>query len=264
MALRLSPLLLNYANSTGSVRRALTGGRIKIYTGTQPANPTLAPTGTLLVTITQNSGAYTAETRSTGTFTLTGGASGNVSVVTVNAGPNLLGATVNFNTSLTQTATDIAAAINNYVGPGSYYTASASGAVITLTADLNRGTTDNTFAIAVTAATITTSTSAFAGGVASVAGLRLGFGSNATFNTQTSVIATGDVWSGVVATGGTAGWFRFSGPTNDADGVDSTNTLVRLDGSVATSGGDLNLASTTLVASATQTITQFTINTPAQ
>lgn len=264
MAFRLSPLLLNFSNSNGSVRRALTGGKIKIYTGSQPANPTLAPTGTLLVTITQASGAHTAEVRSAGTFTLTGGASGNVSVVTVNSGPNLLGSTVNFNTSLTQTAADIAANINNYSGPGSYYTATSSGAVVTLTAAFGQGTTPNTWAIAVTAATITTSTVAFAGGVASANGLRLGYGDNATFNVQTLGIATGDTWSGVVATGGTAGWFRFSGPTADADGVDTTNSLVRMDGSVATSGGDMNLASTTLVASATQTITQFTINTPAQ
>ena len=264
MALRLSPLLLNYSASNGSVRRALNGGKIKLYTGSQPANPTLAPTGTLLVTITQNSGAHTAEVRATGTVTLTGGASGTVDTITVNSGANLLPAAVPFNTSLTQTAADVASAINRYQGPDSYYTATSSGAIITLQADFGAGATVNTRAVACSSTTITNSTANLASGVTALNGLRLGFANNATFNAQSSIIAPGDIWSGVVATGGSAGWFRYSGPTADADGVDSTNSLVRLDGSIATSGGDLNLANTTLVLGATQTVSQFTINYPAQ
>ena len=45
--------------------------------------------------------------------------------------------------------------------------------------------------------------------------------------------------------------------------TDSTDSQVRLDGSVSTSGADLNLTSTAIAATATQTISGFAVTLPA-
>jgi len=71
-----------------------------------------------------------------------------------------------------------------------------------------------------------------------------------------------DVWSMVGLTpGGTAGWFRLMG--NATDDLASSTTLARLDGSIAQSGGDLNLSSTLIVTGATTTIDVFSFTLPA-
>ncbi len=72
--------------------------------------------------------------------------------------------------------------------------------------------------------------------------------------------ASGETWSGVCGNTGTAGWFRLIAP--DDLGTDNT-TDARIDGSIATSGGQLNFSSTAFTSGATQTITQFDIIIPA-
>jgi len=69
-----------------------------------------------------------------------------------------------------------------------------------------------------------------------------------------------DVWSGVGVATGTAGWFRFR--ANDAATGTST-TAVRFDGSVSTSGAQLNMSSTAITSGATTTIDSFTFTEPA-
>ena len=72
--------------------------------------------------------------------------------------------------------------------------------------------------------------------------------------------ASGEVWSGAAATSGTAGWFRFY--ANDrAAGADTTHA--RFDGSVSTSGAQLNMSSTAITAGATTTIDSFVVTMPA-
>lgn len=88
-------------------------------------------------------------------------------------------------------------------------------------------------------------------------------GSGITFSESTAgvlSIKTGETWSGVCASTGTAGWFRLM--CNEDLGTDNT-TDVRLDGSVATSGGQLNFSSTSFTSGATQTITSFAVTVPA-
>lgn len=71
--------------------------------------------------------------------------------------------------------------------------------------------------------------------------------------------AAAETWSGVgINGGGTATWFRFYAKAYDT-GADSGTTYCRVDGSVGTSGADLNLNSTTVVNGATTTIDQFTL-----
>jgi hypothetical protein len=72
--------------------------------------------------------------------------------------------------------------------------------------------------------------------------------------------ATGEVWSGAAAATGTAGWFRFY--ANDrTTGADTSHA--RFDGSVSTSGAQLNMSSTAITAGATTTIDSFTVTMPA-
>lgn len=67
---------------------------------------------------------------------------------------------------------------------------------------------------------------------------------------------TSEIWSGEGITGGTAGYFRFY--ANDKKEGSSTSAI-RFDGSCATSGGQLNMSSTTIVGGATTTIDSFNI-----
>jgi len=104
-----------------------------------------------------------AEVLSTGTVTLDTGAAGSVDSITVNLIEVMSGA-VAYNASLTQTASDVADNINAHTSTPNY-TASNVGAIITISAVYETGTTPNTFAVVSTATTITTTDAAFAGGV---------------------------------------------------------------------------------------------------
>jgi hypothetical protein len=72
----------------------------------------------------------------------------------------------------------------------------------------------------------------------------------------------GEVWSGVADATGTAGWFRFYANATDAGGA--STTLPRIDGSISTSGADLNMASTSITATNTYTIDSFKLTFPYQ
>jgi hypothetical protein len=72
----------------------------------------------------------------------------------------------------------------------------------------------------------------------------------------------GEVWSGVAVASGTAGWFRFYANATDAGGL--SEVLPRIDGSVGTSGADLNMASTSIVSGSTYTIDSFKLTFPYQ
>jgi len=73
-----------------------------------------------------------------------------------------------------------------------------------------------------------------------------------------------ETWSGVAGAGATAGYFRFY--PNDVDnhvGDDAGGeTMVRFDGAIATSGAQLNMSSTTIVALGTTTIDSVAVTLP--
>jgi hypothetical protein len=73
--------------------------------------------------------------------------------------------------------------------------------------------------------------------------------------------AAAEVWRMLGVASGTAGWFRMVGNAADAGG--SSTSLPRLDGSVAISGGDMNLSSTTIAIGVPTTIDVFTFTLPA-
>lgn len=257
MTMRLSTAMRNFLNKQGGVDDALRNGWIEIYSGAQPASADAAATGTLLCTISNASGAITKEVLSSGTVTLSTGASGSVNTLTVNS-VEIMGAAVNFNATLTQTAADVASQINRFKSVPDYM-ATSSGAVVTITALPGTGVGPNTFVVASGVTTITKVDANMAGGVASVNGLKFAEpigGVMAKLVTQT--------WSGVNGNTGTAGWFRQYGSVADASAVDSTATFLRIDGAVATAGAEMNLNSTAFVAAATTTLATWGMTVPAQ
>lgn len=255
MALKVSIGARNFMAGIGSLKDAFQNGKLEIYSGAQPATAEAAVTGTLLCTITSSSAARTAEVFATGTVTLTGGAAGSVDTLTVNS-IDILGGAVPYNTSLTQTAADVAAQINNFHST-SEYIATSSGAVITITAIPGLGTLPNGYVVASTATTITKTDVNMAGGVAAVNGLKFGYASGAVIQK----LAT-QIWTGVNAASGTAGYFRLYGSAADAGTLDATATTIRLDGAIATAGAEMNMGSTALVATATTTVSSFPITLP--
>jgi lysophospholipase L1-like esterase len=234
--------MANFIAKYGGYADALNGGCMKIFTGTQPASADAAETGTLLCTITDNSQARTAEVLATATVTLTGGASGSVNTVTV-GGNDILGGAVPFNSTLSQTASDVAAQINaNNIEPG--FTANAVGAVITLTPLPGQGANINGTAVSATLTTITASYVNFSGGVTAVNGLKFSAAAAGVISKR-----SGQTWSGVNAAAGLAGWFRFYGSVADAGALDTTGTKLRVDGAVATAGAELSLNNTNFAVS---------------
>jgi len=256
MAIRLSDGIRNFALQHGSIRDALQNGVLEIYTGTQPGSANDAPTGTLLATISDASAVASSEVVASGTVTLTAGTAGSVDSVTVD-GVSLIADPIAYNTSLAQTAIDLADAINAQTSSPEYQ-ATAAGAIVTISAKIGSGSSANGFVVTSVATTITTADTDLAGGVDPVAGLQWG---NA--NAGVLVKNPAQAWTGVAVASGTAGWFRFRGAAADGGGVDATGSVIRMDGSVSTSGAQLNLSSTAITAAATQTISTFQIALPA-
>ena len=254
MTLRLSSGLRNALLNGGSLKQALSGGKLKIYSGSQPATADAAPTGTLLATITAASGSHTPEVRSSGTITLTGTA-GSITAVTVNA-LSVLGETVPFNTDLSTTAADLAEAINEYPSVPKIE-ASASGAVVTLKAPRGVGAAANGWVVDSTCTTLVGTDVNMASGVTVVNGLQYDKAAAGVMDKLDS-----QTWSGVAGNSGTAGWFRLEGPEADSGALDSLESQIRVDGAISTSGAQLNMSSTSITAAATQTITSFPITLP--
>lgn len=256
MTAKFSTGIRNFVASGGSYRSALQGGKIKIYSGSQPSTADAAPTGTLLVTITDASLAHTSETIATGSVELTGGGSGSINTLTVD-GISIIDAAVPFNTSLAQTAADLAAAINTNQSNPEYTAAVLSGSTVTIYARRGTGAASNGLVVASTVTTITKTDTNMSGGVTAVNGLKFDIAAAGVLSKLAS-----QTWSGVAVATNTAGWFRFEGPVADSGALDSSETQIRVDGTVSTSGQQLNMSSTSFVTGATETITSFGITLP--
>ena len=73
--------------------------------------------------------------------------------------------------------------------------------------------------------------------------------------------AVAETWQGTAVATNTAGWFRCYQSGDDPDAAETV--LARFDGSVSTSGAQLNMSSTSIVIDAVQTISAFTFTQPA-
>lgn len=251
--IRLSTQLRNNIVGPKGVGATFAGGIAEIRTGTQPTTGDAAATGTLLGVLTMASGAFTAETRASATLTLAG-TSGSVNTVNVGTtGPvNIipLGA-VNFTTDLTTTA----AALRDAIIRAGIYHATSSGAVVTVIAPNGTGDAHNGLALSATVTTMTaTSSGNMTGGVDAVNGLQFAAPVD-------GVLSKSGTWSFNGIAVGTAGWFRFKQSALD-DNTLST-TLARLDGSIATSGADMNLSNISITVGSPVTVDTLTITMPA-
>ena len=72
--------------------------------------------------------------------------------------------------------------------------------------------------------------------------------------------AVGETWQGTGIAAGTAGYFRLC--ANPTDNGSASSSLPRIDGSVGTSGADLNMSTTTITVGATYTIDSFQFTLP--
>lgn len=257
MAIRKSTALVNAMVLGYGIREALADGRLYEYSGSQPSSADVAPTGTLLAIYTVGGNTYTEPVRSAASITL-GGASGSLDTVTVGGlGFNLLSAAVPFNTSLTQTATDVAANINARQNPLNI-AADSSGADVLLYTPYWLGALGDGLTLATTETTLTAqinggSSTAFGGTGSPNAGTTAVNGLNFGEVPSTGLISkTSAVWQATGLATGTAGYFRFVAGGSTVDGVSGTD--VRFDGTVAVSGGDMTVGSTTVTAAAVYTI----------
>jgi hypothetical protein len=240
----------------GDLKHTLSNCFIKWYSGSQPANAEAAPTGTLLVTLSSASGAITREVLSAGSVDLTAGGAGSVDTITVNS-IEIMGSSTPFNTSLAQTAADVVTKINNN-SKNYLFTADVTATdQINIRAKPGMGTLPNAWVVASTVTTITKTDSNMAGGVNPANGLNWGDSANGVLAKLTT-----QVWSGVAAATNTAGWFRIEASVNDAGGVDSAESIFRADGLIATSGGEINMGSTSITSGLTYTLDTFTITLP--
>ena len=255
---KISTAFRNFLAQGGGWVDALGNGRIRIYTGAQPATPDAAPTGTLLATIVANRGIYTPEVRATATVELAG-VSGSVDALTV-AGIPLIHATVPFNNDIIITAADLATAINT-ARPAHRFTATVTAATVTIKAPKNSGAYLNGLPVAFSGTTLTGTIN---GGASSTLG---GTGATTGVTTANGLVfggpsagvinKTADVWSGIAVASGTAGWMRFEGEGNDDQS--SGTEYIRLDCSIGTSGADINISNAQVAAGAEQTFSPFTI-----
>jgi hypothetical protein len=257
MTVRLSTGARNALAQAGGFAGAFNKCSIAIYTGTQPATADSAATGTLLGTVTLGSAALTSETQASQTITVAGSA-GSINTVTVGTLNIIPDGAVAFRTDAATTALDLNDAINR----NGLFTATVSGAVVTVKPRPGAGTTYNGVAFATTVTTLTATVGAatLSGGVAAVNALT--FGAPAAGVVSKPTTAT---WSFNGVAAGTAGWFRVIGSVADAGAaISAALYLVRLDGSIATSGGDLNLSNITIAVSSPNTIDTFSFTIPSQ
>ena len=252
---RFSTAFRDHRASGGSLQSALQNGSIIGYSGPQPTSADSAPTGaTKLIEFTAGSAAKTSEVCASGSVTLTDGASGSVNSITVDSvellAANRFGSAVPvaFNSSLTQTAADVAAQIN--LGTWHHrYRATSSGAVISIYALPGMGDVPNGYVVASTCTTITTTDANLSGGVDPANGLQFGA-------TSSGAIVKSGVWSGVGIAAGTVTWVRFIGSIADAQG--ESTTQIRMDMDAATAAAFFEMSSTAIAVGATVTIDSAT------
>ena len=251
MTVRLSTGTRNGLAGNLAFAELFKGGTIQIYSGTQPVTADAAVTGTLLGTVSLASATPGNETVATGTITITG-TSGTITSVTVGGFNIIPNDTVPWDATATQTAADLAAVINR----NGYYTATSSGAVVTLSPKPGAGAAHNGYAIVCTG--ITSTVVAMASGANGVNGL--------TFAPSSSgAVSKSGTWSFNGAVAGTAGWFRLVGAAYDNGTLQVGPTWApRLDGAIGTSGSDLNLSNITIAVGAANTIDSFTFTIPSQ
>ena len=256
MALKYSTGLRNYLIGEGSLRKAFEDGQLLIYSGAAPANADEAPTGVLLAKVTKESGALAAGARSTPKrykVVIGSHAEGHTfpfALTVDGVGPTTLTYT---NTPDAGDAEAVAKAVARMLNDIPQLMAIAEGASGNLYVQSRIDGLDFTLADAGGGSgTITSVTQVEA--ASSVNSLRFGSPAAGT------LAKNADVWSGVGLANGVAGYFRL---VTSQDGGLLSTTDIRIQGTISTSGADLNMSSLNIALGATQTIDQFQLTFPA-
>ena len=262
-----------------------------------------ATAGTELVRFTLGGATLTPETRAWSRFVIAGssgtvnlGLNLGASVVM-----SLTGSNVAYTSSLLATKNAVVAAINNnwtypdfYAVPagttigGITYGTAVDGEFIVF-APKNSGVTFNTATVTFANTTMTgainggaattTATGAFAsatngatgGSGASGLGVAATNGLTMSYPPIAGSISKAGTWSGTASVTGSAGWFRvLCTPNWDANGTanistanDDARLILRIDGSVGTSGADMIVSSTSITSAIVQTASAFSLTVPA-
>jgi hypothetical protein len=257
-------------------QEAMANGVLKVYSGAKPATADASVgSATLLVTFSLAGAAYVAPTQMIAKITLAGG-SGSVDGIalggsTASDGILLMSSSVSFITDLTATAAAVATNINATHNALGVY-ATSSGADIRIMVPRQLGAKFNKLHLYAASTTLTVQLNGGTAGLTADGLLDSGspyqlgvYGSNGlnfTFPPAAGVITKeATVWSGTAVASGTASWFRFTAGGHDGDAASSEDS--RFDGSIGTSGADLNLNSTLISAASAQTISTWSITVPA-
>lgn len=254
MTIRLSTGMRNKLCEGMGFSALFNRGFIEVYTGSQPLTADSPTTGTLLGIISDSSGPVTRETQAVGTVVITAAAGGsidNITVGTFNVIPDGPVAAVAGDTAAT------AAKLCDAINRNGVYTATVSASTVTIRPRPGVGASHNGLALTGSLTTVmaTYGSGTVAGGVAPVNGLSF----SAPVN---GVVSKKNIWSFVGVAAGTAGCFRFVQSIPDAGGASAT--AVRMDGSIATSGADLNLSNLSVTPGAPNTVDTFSWTQPAQ
>lgn len=243
--------MLNFIANKGSWQQATANGRLKLIDGAMPVNADGALSGTLLATVTVNGAAFTAETRALGSVQVTAGTVA-ADTIQVKVGGIPVSGVVAWAVSHANTATLLADVINNYT-TGIRLDAvvdAGDNTKVNLYAPFGAGSNYNGVVVTtVLGGAAATTLVNFSGGVTSVNGLS--FISPPTMGKMLAL--ANEVWMGTNIATGTARYARWEADPDD-DGLAST-VFRRIQGSAATSGGDFNLSSTSLVTGASVTVT---------
>jgi hypothetical protein len=238
-------------------------GRIKYYSGTQPADAKLAPTGTLLGIFTKSKAAFTAEVRATVVIVLSG-SPGSVDTLVVGGGIPLIDAPVS-GASLILMADNLADDINAKQQIP-FFTAVSDGVdTVTISAPIGMGTDADGLTIAhtetTTTVTINGGSSAAFGGTGSTAGVDSLNGCNMIYPDVDGVqTKETTIWQMEALASGTVNYARWEYDPADNQGI--SDLFRRQDFSVAVSGADLNIGTTTIVAGQTYSIDSGTFTAP--
>ncbi len=243
MALKCSTGLRNFLTGEGSFRKAFEDAVLKIYSGVAPASPDDAETGVLLAKITKSSGAVAASDRGTPRLyqiEISGVPDAGDIVKLLVDGVAYDYTLLAGDDTLAKVAIRVARILNDIpyidaipVGDTGFLHVKGriDGLDLTIAENTSTGIT-----VTVTAkqAAVRPNTLQFAAPVDGV------------------ISKNGDIWSGVgIAPGGVAGYFRL---VTSEDTGGASDTEVRLQGNISTSGAELNLSNLNIVAGATQTI----------
>ena len=259
MSERLSTGLRDYLLGESSMRKALEDCVMKIYSGAAPASANDAVTGVLLAIITKSSGTVSSGERSTpGRWQITipdSHAEGATVKAAINIGAAGAVTYTYTNTPDAGTAEQVMAKVaqmlNDIYGISAIYLGSTIQA---RTVVIQGRIAGEDIDVVDGAGTITITPTE----IEVAARLDAIYFANPSSGAMSKASET---WSGLIATSGVAGYFRFV--TSSDDGTLST-TQVRAQGSVSTSGAELNLSNTSLVAATTLTIDTYSISLPAE